>query len=229
LCSGPHGVVASGYDRIADRYADWQAGVEGDPRARYVSRLLSGLPPGPRILEIGCGAGAEPTPTLAARGDLTAVDISAAQLERARAAVPEARFLHGDVTKVDFRADAFDAVVALYVLNHIRGRDLPRLIGRIGRWLAPGGLVLATFAAGAGDSLVDDWLGVPMFFGGLDPASNTRIVEGAGLTVLQSRPEPMLEPESEPGRGRERVVFQWMLAAKPGDRSHLAPSPRSAL
>jgi len=76
-------------------------------------------------------------------------------------------------------------------------------------------LLLATFGAGREDTFVDDWLGVPMYFGGLDRLSNERMIEAAGLTVLESRLEPILEPESETGRGRQRLVFHWVLAAKP--------------
>ena len=36
-----------------------------------------------------------------------------------RAAVLDATLIHGDVTTVSFPAQAFDAVVALYVLTHI--------------------------------------------------------------------------------------------------------------
>jgi len=132
-------VVAAGYDRIATSYADWQAGIEGDPRDRYVARLLSALPMRARILEIGCGPGVEPTPTLAARGQLTAIDISRVQLELARAAVPSALFVHGDVTTAEFDVDWFDAVVALYVLSHLPGAEQPELMRRIGTWLAPVG------------------------------------------------------------------------------------------
>ena len=93
----PSPVVAAGYDSIAERYAAWAARIEGDPRDRYVARLLALLPARPRVLEIGCGGGVEPTPTLARRGELLGVDLSEAQLVRARRAVPEGTFLLADV------------------------------------------------------------------------------------------------------------------------------------
>jgi SAM-dependent methyltransferase len=198
-----------------ERYAAWAAQVVGDPRERYVAKLLALVPERPEVLEIGCGAGVEPTPTLAARGRLVGIDLSRAQIERARAAVPEAELVHGDVTRAEFDSDSFDAVVALYVLTHVPSAELPPLVRRIGDWLRSGGVLLATFGGGGRhDSFVDDFLGVPMFFSGYDPETNERLVSEGGLTILESRVEQMREPESEPGRGPETASFHWILARK---------------
>ena len=98
----PQDIVAAGYDAMAERYATWQSGVVGDPRDRYVEQLLDLLPASADILEIGCGAGIEPSPTFARVGRLTGVDISQAQIERARRALPSAELLHADITTMTF-------------------------------------------------------------------------------------------------------------------------------
>jgi cyclopropane fatty-acyl-phospholipid synthase-like methyltransferase len=197
------------------RYAAWAEQIVGDPRERYVAKLLSLVPERPDLLEIGCGAGVEPTPTLAARGRLLGIDISKVQIEHARAAIPDAEFIHGDVTRIDFDPESFDAVVALYVLTHIPSAELPGLLQRISQWLRRGGVLLATFGGrGRHDSYVDDFLGAPMFFSGLDPETNEQLVQEAGLKILESRSEPTQEPESEPGRGPETAAFHWILGQK---------------
>lgn len=203
----PQDVVAAGYDSIAARYADWRKGVVGDPRAEYIERLLSRLPLDPDILEIGSGGGVEPTPTLARRGRLVGVDISTAQIKRARASVPDGHFIHADVLETNFDDAAFDAVVALFVLTHIPTTDLQGLVQRISRWLRPEGWFLATCSSAGAHDEFDDWLGVPMFFSGLDPSTNEALVEAAGMRVVESRVEPMQEPEGE-------VRFHWLLAQK---------------
>ena len=194
---------------MAARYAEWQTRVVGDPRDRYVERLLERLPPDASILEIGSGGGVEPTPTFANRGSLVGVDISRAQIERARTAVPGAEFIHADIIETAFADESFDAVVALFVLTHVPTAELPDLLRRICAWLRPGGTFLATFGgAGTHDEFEEDWLGVPMFFSGLEPSTNEALVESAGMRVLASRLEPMQEPEAE-------VRFHWLLAEKP--------------
>lgn len=207
--SRPQQVVAAGYDRIAARYAEWQTRIVDDPRDRYVEQLLAGLPDTPDILEIGSGAGVEPTPTFANRGRLVGIDISEAQVERARTNVPNARFIHADILEVKFDDESFDAVVALYVLTHIPTSELADLLGQISRWLRPHGVFLATFSAAAArhDELEADWLGAPMFFSGFEPATNAALVEAAGLHVLVSRIESLREPEGE-------ARFHWLLAER---------------
>ncbi|HEX6195178.1 MAG TPA: class I SAM-dependent methyltransferase [Jiangellaceae bacterium] len=200
-------VVAAGYDRIAPRYAEWQTRIIGDPRARYVERMLSFLPPDPDILEIGCGAGVEPTPTFAELGNLTGVDISGEQIDRARAAVPAGEFVHADILDLQFADQSFDAIVALFVLTHVPTDLLPDLLNRVSSWLRPGGAFLATFSsAGEHHELVEDWLGVAMFFSGLDVAGNEALVKTAGLRVLESRVEPMQAPDGEDS-------FHWVVAS----------------
>jgi SAM-dependent methyltransferase len=170
------------------RYAAWAEQIVGDPRDTYIAMLLSLVPERPDVLEVGCGAGIEPTPTFAARGRLIGIDISKAQIEHARAAIPDAEFIHGDITRTDFDPESFDAVVALYVLTHILSAELPGLLQRITQWLRRGGVLLATFGGrGRHDSFVDDFLGVPMFFSGLDPETNEQLVQEAELKILESR------------------------------------------
>ena len=203
-------MVAAGYDQMAECYAKWQTRIVGDPRDRYIKRLLARLPPAPDILEIGSGGGIEPTPTLAKLGRLVGVDISRAQIERAEATVPNAQFIHADILETAFADESFDAVVALFVLTHIPTAELPGLLHRISAWLRPSGAFLATFSSAPRphNEFEDDWLGVPMFFSGFDPTTNRALVEAAGMRVIESRLEPMQEPEGE-------VNFDWLFAEKP--------------
>jgi ubiquinone/menaquinone biosynthesis C-methylase UbiE len=133
LSQRPQDIVRDGYDAMSDRYAAWQSEISGDPRDRWTQRLLSLLPDRPDILELGCGAGIQPTPTFTSIGRLTGIDISGAQIERARKALPEAKLIHGDFTTATFAAESFDAVVALFTLTHVPTADLPALLGRVPR------------------------------------------------------------------------------------------------
>ena len=137
------------------------------------------------------------------------------QIERARAAVPDAELIHGDVTSAEFDPDSFDAVVALFVLTHIPTSELPELLGSMFAWLRIGGVLLGTFGSGrAHQGVVDDWLGAPMFFSNLTERGNDALVRDAGFTVIDSRVEPMHEPPIEPGRAPETVAFHWLMAQK---------------
>ena len=201
----PKEVVARGYDAIALRYAKWAGQIES-PAIAWVRDLDVRLRDGSDVLELGCGRGVPATRELARRHRVTGVDISAVQIELARHHVPEASFVHADATELEIAPASLDAVVALYLFGHLPAGEQPALIGRIGDWLRPGGLLLATFGAGDGGEEVVDWLGAPMFFGSLGRDAYVPLVREAGLEPLRDE----VVSQHEPGHGE--VSFQWVLA-----------------
>lgn len=204
----PKRIVAEGYDAVAERYLTWSAGIPDAARTRYTQALLDGLPPGGRVLELGCGAGAPTTQALAARFAVTGVDISARQIELAWQTVPGATFIHEDMTALDFPPESFNGVAAFFSLIHVPREEQPPLLARIALWLRPGGLFVATMGVRdeAGD-VEEDWLGAPMYFSHYDAATNRRLVEEAGLRLLSASEET----QEEDGRP---VTFLWVVARK---------------
>lgn len=205
----PKRTVADGYDRVAERYAEWSAGGE-DPRDGHLSFLEVRLPAGAAVLELGCGTGALTTTRLAARFAVTGVDLSGRSIELARRTVPGATFLRADMAAARFPASSFDAVTAFYSIIHVPREEHASLLGRVAGWLRPGGLLVATM--GAGDTpgeVEEDWLGAPMYFSGYDAETNRQLVREAGLRLLSAR-EETTEEDGVP------VTFLWVVAKKPG-------------
>ncbi|MGH3104808.1 MAG: class I SAM-dependent methyltransferase [Gaiellaceae bacterium] len=206
----PKRLVESGYDAMADRFSEWQRGITGSMQLERVEELLGLLPERPDVLELGAGAGGRSTRMLAERGRLTGVDISAEQVRRARERVPGATFLQADLAEVVFAPGSFDAVVALYVFNHVPHDDLRRLIPRIFAWLRPAGLFLASYGVSdAHESVEDDWLGVPMFFSSLGADGSRRLLGAAGFEIAADEVETIEEPDQGAAR------FLWLLGRKP--------------
>lgn len=199
--------MEAGYDRIADRHLAWIDEIRGDPRLRFLRDLMALLPDRPAVLDLGCGAGVPCTALLAERGDVVGVDISARQLELARARVPAARFVKADMATVDFPAASFDAVTAYYSIAHLPRELHADLFHRIASWLRPGGHLLASLGCGGTDGTVADWLGAPMFFSSHDAATNRRLLAAAGLTVTVDEVVTMTEPEGQ-------ATFQWVIATR---------------
>lgn len=175
----------------------------------WVAKLDARLHFGARVLDLGCGSGTVAR-RLADRYDVTGVDISRAQLERARRKVPQATFLHADATELDFSPGSFDAVVSTFVFGHIPRAEQGPLLERVHGWLGPGGWLLVTPGAGDSDDVVEpDWLGATMFFASFAPETNVELLEYAGFRIAEWRVVPM----DEPGHGR--VSFMWALAQAP--------------
>jgi SAM-dependent methyltransferase len=204
----PKQVVEQGYDRIAERHLEWIHDIRAEERARYTAVLLNRLPAGAEVLDLGCGAGVPTTRQLARRFRVTGVDISARQIAIARQGVPEAQFIHADITQLDFAPASFDAVSAFYAIIHVPRQEQRKLLRDIASWLRPGGLLVATM--GAGSMKADygkDFLGAPMYWSSFDSETNRRLVEEAGLHVVSAREEAAEE-------FGERVTFLWVVAQK---------------
>ena len=202
-------IVEQGYDQIAERYTDWAVRVWSDERARYTDLISRSLSDGADVLELGCAAGGPTTHALAERFRLTGVDLSARNVELARANVPNATFLHADMTTLDFESARFDAVVAFFSIIHVPREEQAELLAQIARWLRLGGLFVATMGASATeDGYEEDWLGAPMYWSHFDAETNLGLVEEAGLTIASST----LETADEDGAP---VTFLWVVARKP--------------
>jgi SAM-dependent methyltransferase len=115
------------------------AGAEGPDTRDLTFQIVSRLAPG-AILEVGCGQG-----ELAARfacklrAAIIAVDLSERMVELARGRGVDARI--ADVQQLPFADDAFDCVIAAWMLYHVP--DLDRAFGEIARVLRPGGHLVA--------------------------------------------------------------------------------------
>jgi SAM-dependent methyltransferase len=198
-------IVADGYDAIGETFAAWRELIVGDPREEWEAELVSRLSEGARVLELGCGAGTAETKRLAERFTVTGVDISPRQVERARAAIPQAEFVCSDFTELDLPADSLDAVVAFYTLNHVPRELLAPLLTSAHGWLMAGGWLMVAFGTSDTPGWTGEWLGAETFFASFPPDVNSRLVREAGFTIERDEVVTFEEPEG-PAR------FQWVLA-----------------
>jgi len=200
-------LVGRGYDEIGERFAQWRDLIVGDPRREWEEELVSRLQDGARVLELGCGAGMRDTQRLAERFQVTGVDVSAEQVRRARAAVPDAEFVHADFTALELEPESFDAVVSFYAFNHVPRELLAPTFARIHRWLVPGGLLMTALGTSDTEAWTGEWLGAPTFFSSFPPETNTRLVREAGFEILRDELVTFREPDGD-------VTFQWVLARR---------------
>jgi cyclopropane fatty-acyl-phospholipid synthase-like methyltransferase len=206
----PFDVVRAGYDTIGSRYREWSAASA--VRLRWVARLLDELNPDSLVVDLGCGPGEPATRLLAERHRVIGVDASMVQLSLARQAAPTAILVQADMTRFSLRESSVDAVAAFYALGHVPSHRHAPLFASVAGWLRPGGVLLASTPLGAGDDTEVDWLGVPMFFGGIGEEATRDAVRAAGLRL-----ERLQTVEEDEGEGR-LVRFNWIIARKPSGR-----------
>ena len=184
----PRDIVESGYDAIAERYADALRAGRGPETyfRRFLTRVLELVPDGGRVLDLGCGAGLIAV-ELSTRASVVAVDLSAAQLALARRNVPGARLVRADMVDLAFAPRSFDAVVAFWTLIHVPRDVHASLLARIHAWLRPGGMLAGTLGRGDNPAdLVPDFYGAPMYWSHFDAETNRALLRAAGFDLVQA-------------------------------------------
>lgn len=136
------------YDLVAEELADkWYDNAILLP---LIERFVALLPEGPRVLELGCGAGYESKRLASAGAEVVGVDYSEQSIAIARRRTPECRFEVLDFREMTTDLGFFDGVFASASLIHILPDDLGGVFERVARVLRPGGYLLALVKEGQG-------------------------------------------------------------------------------
>ena len=174
------------YDFIAGKFHAVR--VQLQPKEiEYLSLLLDPLPPGSRVLDLGCGTGRPIATHLAALGhQITGVDASKAMLALARGQLPTHRWIHALMEEVEFD-ETFDAVVCWDSLFHLpRGLYQP-IICKIHRWLAPGGRLIVSSGGivdETPDGFTDTMFGHEFYYDSLAPEEMVSLMRQTGFRIL---------------------------------------------
>jgi len=117
----------------------------------------------------------------------------------------------GDVRAVELPESAFDAALCIYSLDHVPRDDHLEVYERIGRWLRPGGHLLVAIEDADVPGVVHEWLGAPSCFSSYAASEERRLVEVAGLEVLDAEVEAQVEQGMD-------VPYLWLVARRPIDQ-----------
>lgn len=115
------------------------AGKKGSLRRAEWVREASGMGPGKRVLEVGCGTGYFTENFIQSGAELYSIDISPDLLQKAIARCgTRAHFDVCDIEALPYKDGFFDAAVGIRVLHHL---DMDAAFREITRVLKPGGRI----------------------------------------------------------------------------------------
>ena len=174
------------YDQIADWYTSARNPEVGTPELESFARRL---PPGARVLDIGCGDGVPISQFLTRAGaEVVGLDSSPEMVARFRANLPSVPVRCERVQDASFEAESFGGVVAWGVLFHLSAPDQRAVIETVAEWLMPGGRALFTSGGeeGATEGEMD---GVTFRYVSLGAEQYRAVLDRAGLVLETVHPD----------------------------------------
>jgi cyclopropane fatty-acyl-phospholipid synthase-like methyltransferase len=186
--------MQNSYDKIAEQ---WHANFRGqayvDRVLGYVDTILAGLPPGAKVLDLGCGTGNPIAKHMVEGGfRVVGVDQSNELLNIAKTVVPEAELIHGNMVEIKF-AERFAAAVAWDSIFHVERKHHSTIFRKLADSLEVGGrLLMSVGGSDAADSAVDntgaegftsEMFGHTFFYSGYAPNVTRKLLEDVGFEI----------------------------------------------
>lgn len=203
--------VRSGYDRVAENYAEhFRDELERKPFDRKMLDLLAEKVGGAGVIcDVGCGPG-QVARYLHDRGTkVCGIDLSAEMVRQARKLSPEIDFRQGDIFALDAVADDyFGGVAAFYAIVNLPRESVVAALRELRRVLRPGGVLLLSFHVGRETKHVEELLGerVSMDFFFFESEEVKGYLRAAGFE-LEETVERDPYPESVEYQSRRAYVF----------------------
>jgi ubiquinone/menaquinone biosynthesis C-methylase UbiE len=177
-------IVRKGYDEIAREY---QANRHIFDNVEVLKEFSNYLPKNARILDAGCGAGVPCAKLLVQAGfEVVGIDFSASMLKMAKKNVPEATLIKEDMTKLGFRDNAFDGLVALYSIIHVPREMHASLYQSFHRILKPDGIMLICLGSDEWEG-EDEYFGARMFWSEYSLDEAMQMVKNAGIQIISGK------------------------------------------
>lgn len=174
---------AEAFDSIGDRYDEAFPHKEGQLDAG--AWLAATLPPGARILDLGCGTGLPTARQLTDAGHhVVGVDLSAGMLDLARGHVPKAEFHLTDLADLrDGRLGSFDGIAAFFALLMLPRTEIPHALRMLHDLLRPGGLLALSMVEADVDDFAIPFLGNTIRVSGYLREELRQVVCEAGFEI----------------------------------------------
>jgi cyclopropane fatty-acyl-phospholipid synthase-like methyltransferase len=170
------------YERGVETYAKNTRGDISDSLKQYLDHILTQIPPGAKILEIGSATGRDAT-YIESRGyDITRSDAVKGFVTKMQNDGYEA--IQFNVLS-DVLPKTYDAIIATAVLLHMTVGQFSTALNNISVHLNTGGTLVIAVKQGEGEEYSTHKMGSKRFFKYWIPKDLEKIVENHGFTVVE--------------------------------------------
>lgn len=178
------------YERMAVDYARRIDDYAAADEAERFTRLAQPNPwTGPRILDAGCGPGRDAALLRLAGAEVVGLDLARAMLHQARQLDDSGHCCQGDLRRLPFASDGFDAIWCFAALGHLPPAAIAPALTEFRRILTSGWLYIVV-RQGSGIRTAS-WEGsLPRYFTDLTPKTLTTALHTAGFTIHQQTTWP---------------------------------------
>ncbi len=190
------------YGARARAYADMTADLEGD---RHLAAFVAALPPGARVLDLGCGPGHAAGRMAAAGLCVDAVD-AVPEMVAMAAALPGVTAWRATFDDID-GCGLYDGIWANFSLLHAPRPALPRHLKALARALKPGGLLHIGMKTGSGEGRDD----LGRFYAYYTEDELRALLADAGFTALNSH--------TGASRGLDGRMAAWVVMTASAGRT----------
>jgi ubiquinone/menaquinone biosynthesis C-methylase UbiE len=100
-----------------------------------------------KVLELGCGDGKTTVALVETGLSVVGLDLSRTALSSSKKRINSDRLIlvQGDAIELPFKAESFDSVAAVHLIDHLLSTDRSKVVCEIDRVLRPGGIIVGRF------------------------------------------------------------------------------------
>ena len=135
--------IISTYNSIATDYDK----IYSAP-SEHIDELLGYIDQESAILDLGCGAGNNAVYLSNLGYNVTGIDTSDNMLAIAQSKKSNAKFIQGDVHRLNFNDNSFNSIILSYILCHLTNNDISDCLGRLTHILMHNGVLFIELFTG---------------------------------------------------------------------------------
>jgi len=176
---------AAAYNEFAHEFAQ-HSDEDRDWVAPLIAAFRRVVPPGGRVLDLGCANGREMVDLSSAGFSVVGVDIAVEALRIGRGRLPGAGFVTGDAARLPFQTGSFEGVWASASLLHLDPLQAAGAVAEIARVLSPGGGLYCSVQSGDARGFVPGRsVKAPLYYCYWRADAWAELVTSAGLSVVE--------------------------------------------